>query len=454
MMSTDCTELFANAVAGVRYEDLPSAAIDAAKGSLLDTLGVMLAASGMEPAVRPVIDLVMESGGASESSLLGSGVRVPATGAALANGAMAHCLDFDDRTPLGRHCGSSLIPAALALAEKRGGVSGRAFIAAIAAGQDLFVRLRHNVSADEGWNLSTVLGILSATAAASSVLALDAERTSDALGIASMQASGTMQLVNSGSALRGMYAGFAAQSAVTAALLAQKGLRGIAGALDGEAGLFTLCFRDGYDRHAMLDGLGTTYLGSQIGYKPWPVVGLAHPYIHATLELRRQHRIAASDIDRLLVFIGDRQRHTCAPLARRRAPQNAMDAKFSLPYCIALAAVHGDVSIAHFKEEALAEPAVRAFAEKVTPVDSAADAAQQNHVRAITRDGRILDQAAYQVPGSPSAPMTWPDLVRKFVGCASVAAAAPDARRVERTVERISNLEDLDDVSDVVRGLV
>jgi 2-methylcitrate dehydratase PrpD len=193
-MHTDISSDFAAFAAQARYEDLPADAIEGAKKSILDTLGVILAASGVEPAVRGVAELVRESGGRAESSVLGFGGKVPAAMAAFANGAMAHCLDFDDHAPEGHHPSSSIVPAALAVAERRGGVSGRDLIAAVAAGQDMFLRLRRNVGWKQDWHLTTVLGVFSATASACRVLGLDADRTVNALGIASMQSCGTMEL--------------------------------------------------------------------------------------------------------------------------------------------------------------------------------------------------------------------------------------------------------------------
>ena len=187
--------------ATTRFENLPTASVEAAKKSLLDTLGVTLAASGMEPAVKALVDLVVENGGKPESTIFGFGGKAPASMAAFANGAMAHCLDFDDQTPWGAHPGSSVIPTLLALAELKGEVNGKDLITAIAIGQELFIRLRCNVGWHMDWNLSTVVGVFSATAAGCSLMRLTAEQTANALGIASMQSGGTMELISSASAV-------------------------------------------------------------------------------------------------------------------------------------------------------------------------------------------------------------------------------------------------------------
>ena len=148
--------------------------------------------------------------------------------AALANGAMIHCLDYDDQTPWGQHSGSSLLPAVFAAAERRGGVSGKQMITAVAVGQDIFNRMRQHVEWKKDWNFSTVMGVISATAATvRDVLGLSRDQIAHSFGIASMQCCGTMNVIHSvGGDLRAMYAAFPAKGAVLAAILAQKGVTG------------------------------------------------------------------------------------------------------------------------------------------------------------------------------------------------------------------------------------
>src|SRR5918997_4302753 len=172
----DLVHVFASHAAELAYDQISDDAQWAAKKSILDTLGVILAASGMEPAVRAVINIVKESGGKPECTILGFGGRAPAMMAALSNGALAHCLDYDDQTPWGQHASSSIVPAVFAVAERQGGVSGQDMIAAVAAGQDIFARLRCNVGWKKDWTLSTVLGVFAGAAAASRVMRLPACR--------------------------------------------------------------------------------------------------------------------------------------------------------------------------------------------------------------------------------------------------------------------------------------
>jgi len=453
-MSTDLCHDFAQNVADTRYENLPPAAIDCAKKSILDTVGVILAASGVEPAARSFAACVRDSGGKPESAVLGFGGRAPAAMAALVNGALAHCLDFDDRMLRGAHCGSSLVPAVLAVAERKGGVSGRRMIAAVAAGQDLFMRLRYNVGWRNDWNLSTVFGVFSAAAAASHVLGLGREQVAHALGIAGMQSCGTMETIFApGSGLRGTYGGFSAKGAVFAALLAEQGVAGVDSLFEGKAGIFNVYFRGEYDRAKMLQDLGKEYLGASTLYKPWPAVGLSHTYIHATFGLMRQHRLTASDIDEIRVHVRELQEQTCQPLERRRAPQSAMDAKYSIPFCIGLVVARGHVRVSDFDAAALNDPQVLAVARKVVPVEDRAhwtSHAVEGRVEIVTRGGRTFERLGDDIPGSPQAPLTWEDIVEKFRDCASVSATPLSPEKIDKAQQMAHRLETLGDVTELI----
>ncbi|HEX7908664.1 MAG TPA: MmgE/PrpD family protein [Paraburkholderia sp.] len=454
----DLCHHFAKFVANARYEDLPDDAIEGAKKTILDTLGVTLAASGMEPAVRALVDLLQQGGGSEESTVLGFGGKLPAISAAFANGSMAHCLDFDDQTPWGAHAASSIVPSVFAIAERMGGVTGRRLITAVAIGQDLFARLRCNVGWNQNWNLSSMVGAFSATASASCILGLSAEQTAHALGIASQQSCGTMEVIfATGSDLRGMYAGFTAKGAVIAALLAQKGITGINTLFEGKAGIFNVYFGGKYDREKMLDKLGERFLGGTTLYKAWPAVGNSHTYIHATIELMKEKGIAAKEIETIRTFVGDFTYTMCTPLEIRRAPSTLVDAKMSLPFIVGIAASKGKMGIADFSEAALTDPEVLAMAAKVVPVQDP----NQNwtfklpdgRIEIVTRDGRVFERLGDKIPGSPEAPLTWEQLSEKFVSCASVAAFPPSEAGTRKAQELVRELEIVGDATDVLRAL-
>jgi len=454
----DLSQTFASFVANAKYEHLSADAIEGAKKSILDTLGVMLAATGVEPAVRGVVELVREGGGKEESSILGFGGRAPAVMAAFANGSMAHCLDFDDHAPEGHHPSSSIVPAALAVAERKGGISGRDLITAVAVGQDLFLRLRRNVESRQDWHLTTVLGVYSATASAAHVLGLTEDQIANAFGIAGMQSCGTLELAYGvGSDLRGLYAAFSTKGAVVSALLAQKGVTGTRSIFEGKAGVFNTYFAGKYDRAKMIEGLGKTFSGGSIQYKPWPSCGASHGFIHATIELMKEHKLAASDIQELRVNVGDFQSQLCQPIETRRKPTRSADAKFSIPFCVAVAATYGEVKVPNFFGEGMKDPKVLAMAEKVVPVvDDSFNWTMKlpkGRLDIVTKDGRTLSRVGDPVPGDEECPMTWEYIEKKFADCASLAANHPTADQIAKAVRISRSLETVADATDLLKAL-
>lgn len=451
-LSWEIAEFFAEN----RYEKLPQSAIDGAKKSIIDTLGVCLAASGKEPAVRAMVDFVQHSGGRPESSVLAFGGRVPAIMAAFANGAMSHCLDYDDQTPWGQHSASTLLPAVFAVSERQGGMTGKRMIAAVAAGQDLFNRLRRNIDWQKDWNFSTVMGVFCATAASGYLLDLTKEQIAQALGIASMQSCGTMEVIYStGSDMRAMYAGFPAKGAVLAALLAERNISGVPAVLEGRHGILTMYFGGRYERDKILDGLGHDYTGGLTLYKRWPAVGTAHSHIHATVELVTEHDLRLNDIAEIRVYVGDYHQIMCEPIEVRRVPKTLVDAKFSLPFLVSVAAVHRDMRLSDFTDEGIHDPEVLAAAQKVIPiVDSSLDWKLElppGRVEIVTKDGRRFERVGTDIPGSAANPMSWDDIFRKFTDCAEASINPWSAKQIDRAKDIALRLEEFEDATELLR---
>jgi 2-methylcitrate dehydratase PrpD len=457
---TDLCFVIADHAVSARYEDLPPEAVEGAKKSILDTLGVILAAGGMEPAAQEAARFALEDGGEPESSVIGFGTKLPASAAAFANGAMAHGLDYDDQTPWGQHSASSLIPTVFAIAErvvKRGGtISGKDLIKAVAIGQDLFNRFRRHVDWRKDWNFSTVMGVYCATVAACMLMRLNRDELVNALGIASLQSCGSTAVINAtGSNLRGIYAGFPARGAVTAALLAARGIGGVPTLFEGPHGVMELYFGKRFEREHFLDGLGQRFTGGQTLYKRWPAVGTAHGHIHATIELVRAHGIVPGQIEEIRAFVGDYHRLMSEPLERRREPQTLVEAKFSLPFLIAVAAVRREVRLADFSADSLRDEAVLSVARRVVPVDD--DTLDWTYdmppgrVEIVTLDGRRLTRVGTDLPGSVEAPMTWDDVVNKFVDCAAAAPKALTADLIRSVHATVRELESCDDATVFLR---
>src|SRR5262245_5353607 len=168
------SQTLARHVVGLGYDDLPASVVEVAKNSILDAIGVTLAASGVGEASGAFVEIARTGGGEEQASLIGLGCKVSAPMAAFANGSMAHELDFEDTHDAALvHPNAATLPAALAAAEMTGGISGKEFIVAMVAGADLACRLSLAFRSDpeeRGWYFHPVLGSYGAAAAAARIL--------------------------------------------------------------------------------------------------------------------------------------------------------------------------------------------------------------------------------------------------------------------------------------------
>jgi 2-methylcitrate dehydratase PrpD len=354
------------------------------------------------------------------------------------------------------------VPAVFALAERivheGGTVTGKDMITAVAVGQDLFNRLRRFVDWRKEWMFTTLMGVYSATLAGGRLLGLSREQLVHSMSIACMQSSGLAAVVNSvGGDLRALYAGFPARGAVTAALLAQKGITGVPAIFEGKFGIFEVCFGNRYDRSSIVDGLGTDFTGGLTLYKRWPAVGTAHSHIHATIGIMKDNALDAADIAEIRVFVGDYHRLMSEPLEARRAPATLVDAKFSLPFLVAVAAVRKGMSLNDFTPGGLRDPGVLAAARKIVLVDDPALdwklEMPSGRVEIVLRDGRRFERTGIDIPGSPEAPMTWDDIVSKYTDCAAFAAVPRDAQAIDRVQRTVAALEEAQDATEILRAL-
>jgi 2-methylcitrate dehydratase PrpD len=266
----DAAQRFAHHIVHTRFEDIPPDAMDNTKRDILDTIGCALAGSSA-PGTMEMRGLMNEWGGKPEATVVVYGDKIPSLNAALVNGAMAHARDFDDTYDRGLvHAGVSTVPAAFAIAERMGTVSGKELITACALGQDMLLRMVASVTEWNDFHATAIHGSFGATAAAGKLLGLDEETMISAFGIAYAQASGNVQAIHDGVLTKRLQAGHAARTGVFSALLAQRGFTGARGSLEGQAGFFNVFYGGNYQREELFADLGKRFEGSRLGFKPYP----------------------------------------------------------------------------------------------------------------------------------------------------------------------------------------
>lgn len=452
-------------LANIRYDQISPKAIQMTKSSILDTLGVTLAGSTIGAGCQEIVELAREGGGKQESSIIGGG-RVPAWMAAFANGAMSHALDFDDIDDAAAvHPGVATVPAGFAMAERIGKVSGKEFLTAICMGADLLLRLGFAGRKGQGsfkWLPGQIYGGFAATAVCGKLLQLDEDQLVDAFGIALMQASGSYEPIRgTGSVIRGIWPAFTSQAGVLSALMAQRGISGSKNSLEGKAALFQSYLGGDYERHYLVDDLGVRFFIADSGFKPWPCSGINKPYIEATLRLVREHRIQPNDIEEIVVTVADMGQLLCEPLPERQSPKTPMDAKWSIPFSVAVAALRGKVTIADFTAAGIKDADVLHLARKVKPVFDASLApagrgwtgVPPGVVEVRTTTGQTHSLRVDVALGYGSNPMIRDHHLEKFKDCASYSAKPLSVTEVEKVIRMVDELEELDDVGEIMRIL-
>ena len=447
-------------IVSINYDDIPANAVDITKKSLLDTLGVILAASTLGEGCQEFVNLAIAAGGKKESTIIGFGVKVPAFMAAFANGSMSHALDFEDAHDGALvHSNAATIPAALAVAEAMGSVNGKEFLAAIVLGSDLVCRLGLALNEDlleYGWYMPPILGAFGATTAVSKLLNLTEGQVLDAFSLTLCQATCSAELTHSThSVVRSIRDAFSTKAGVLSALLAKKGVSGFNQPIEGRAGLFNLYARGNYDPLMLTKGLGKTFEGANVSFKPWPSCRGTHPYIDAVLRILDSRRLKPGDVEEIKVVVSTVNKMLCEPLERKQKPLTAIDAKFSLPFVIATALLYGRVTLDHFTPQALSDEGVLKLARKVKyEVDTrlTRKEAMQGSLEIKTKKEMLSKRVGFPY-GHPQNPISQDGLVAKFMDCAAHSARRIPEKALNRLVEQVLSLEEVKNVSDITRCL-
>ena len=448
-------EQLAGFTAALRFEALPAEVIASARLRTLDVIGLALAASTFDFA-RPIIAAV--EAGTGPCTIIGTNRTAVAASAALANGTLAHGLDFDDTHAASiTHASAVVVPTALAIAESAG-ISGRDVITATVAGYEAVARLGMAAPGAfhaRGWHATSTCGAFAAALTAGKLLGLDATRLTHALGLAGSFASGLMEFLEDGSAVKRVHAGWAAHGGVFAATLAAGGVTGPASVLEGRFGFYRT-FVEAAPIAAAFETLGLQWETPRISFKPYPCCHLAHAYIDCALRLREEQRVEPDAIATIECRVPAGEIPIiCEPRPTKLQPRTAYEAQFSLPYAVAAAFIDGRVGLDTFTPARLGDERVLALAARVQHVVDPTSTFPDGFpgwVRVRLADGRVVEAREPDGRGGPSRPLSEAAIVHKFRD--NAGRALPDIRRdeLERAVLSLDGAPDIRKVVALARG--
>ncbi|MFH1652255.1 MAG: MmgE/PrpD family protein [Chloroflexota bacterium] len=427
-----------------RFADLPGETVAFMKDIVLGIFGTTVAGC-REDGCTAVRELVREWGGREQATVLGYGDRVPAANAALVNGTMARALDFDEvlhGPGAGAcHAGALAVPAALAVAELRGGATGQEFLAALVPGMEIAARI-NAVTYYDGVEGTGFCGIFASTAIAGKLLGLSREQLFHAFGLALNRASGTLQNYTEHTLAPRLVEGWAARDGITCAQLAQRGVTGPREFLTGPYGYFHLFNRDRYDLQALTGSLGRDYYFTRAEFKKAPFCGGMIDAIGAVTALVKEKGLTAEAVAGVEVRLPDSLRLIVGnPFIPGANPK--VTAQFSIQYGIASVLLRGGCRLHDFSEESIREPAIARLIEKIR-VDASPDS--RTTIAITTGDGADFT-VSVDAPHGPAHPPTPEEHLSHFRECLRYAreagTALPDAEKLPMLVGKLEKLEDV-----------
>ncbi len=444
-------KLCVSAVA-LRYEDLPADVIRTVKLLVLDTLGVIGAAKSA-PGIQALHTRLARWEAAGTATALLHKLPMSPPNAALANGAAAHALDFDDIHDEARvHTSAVLLPTLLAIAEDVGPVTGRDFILAMAVGAEINARLGLTCfnCLDHGWHPTMLFGVMSSAVAAARLLRLDVETTLGALGFAHHLASGSAQSILDGALTKRLGPGFAAHSAVMAVCLASDGLNGPHRPIEGRAGLFQLQERGEVISAWLMDGFGSQWEILKYGFKAFPCCRCCH----STIDLGQQlhgRGIKPDQVEDVTIWQPAVNFRTVGqPYEANR--DSVVHAQFNASYCFARALHDGTVDLRTFQKPQITDPVIAAFTRRIEVLlDADMDpiAMGPARVKLKLRSGETLAVGSSTLLGGPDSPLSEGRLLQKFRSCLSFGLDA-EGGAIDALASRVLELERSPDVSEIV----
>ncbi|WP_298374063.1 MmgE/PrpD family protein [Azospirillum sp.] len=408
-------------------------AVARARAAVTDTIGCILAGRD-DPATRAVAQAFATAGqqAGGQGCAAVSGQRVGVGVAALVNGTAAHALDFDDNFHgATTHASAVLVPALLAAAQAHGR-SGAEVIEAYIVGLEAQAWVGRGVNPSHytaGWHSTSTVGCIGAAAAVARLLGLGQSSIAAAMTIAVSLCGGPKGQF--GTPVKPFHAGLAARNAVEAALLASSGMSARADILEARDGFLGLCGGDyarGWPEPESGPGEGMLAIET-IGLtaKRHPCCGATHRAIDAVLDLRRDHGFGAEDVAAIRVQVTQAHANNLS-YAR---PANEMQARFSMPYALALALRQDALCLIDFTLPAVEREEVRALLPltELTVYDPSEERAASgrlpHRVTVFLKNGDRLLDIRQSARGDASLPFSEAERWRKFADCTDFGGVFP-----------------------------
>jgi 2-methylcitrate dehydratase PrpD len=430
----------------LKLADVPPAVVEKAKLVFLDTLGIALASSTMDFGLM-AINVARKLGGPKASLLIGTSDRVAAANAVIANGTLAHGLDYDDTLEEAIvHTGCCAGITALAAGEEVG-ATGAAVLEAAIVGTEVLCKVGLVAPGKfhaRGFHPTAICSTFGAAAAAGKLYGLNLNQWVDAFGLCGSQSSGIIEYLADGTWTKRIHPGWSAHGGVIATLLAKEGFRGPAKVLEGTHGFFSAFGgKNDYDFEKILE-LGQRWEIPRLTFKSYPCGSISHPYMDCALRIKQKHSPHPDKIKEVICRTAEGPVHRLwEPLANKQKPVSSYGAKFSLPYSIAVMLIRGRAGLEEFSESAIRDHELLALAAKVRyEIDPTIDYPRhfEGHVQLKMKDGSVFTEDQLHPRGGYEDPLPPEEIEAKFHANARLALAEHDVEEIIRLVQQLEAL--------------
>lgn len=429
---------------GLTYGRIPPEVIERAKDCVIDTVAACVFGSQL-PWTQTVIEFAKRNSAAGGCSVFGTPVKVRAPFACLANGASAHAFELDClvEPSVGIHPSAALAVPGLAPAQGRK-LDGRKLLSAIVAGYEVLYRIGHAANhaiEKNGFHSPGVVGPFGTAVVIGRLFDIDAKQMANAFGIAGSLSSGLMEFSMTGGMVKRLHLGRAAEGGFMAAVLARDGYTGPDGVLDGKFGFLNV-YCNGGEPERLTKDLGSVWHVMKTKIKRYSCHSTAQVPVTLALDLRQKHGISGDDVAGITVAAGEKvvKQHAI------NEPRDITMMQYSVPFCVATALYRDPLDPRTFSEATLNDPKIRALSKsaKVELLKSAPGySSSAARLTLNLKNGKTLTAEGHDFKGTPTMPLTRPELLDKFLKL----TAHRDRAKAERLFSQLAEAEKVKDFS-------
>ena len=447
---SDYLEQLTTFICSCKFEDFPSEVVERAREVVADTLAV-IGAGAQEEEVKKMTARMVPHGGREVATVIGTTRRTEPAKAALINGTAGTFLELDEGNQFGRgHPGIHVIPAALAVSEEKS-FSGRNFLTALVLGYEIGTRIGIACKLRMSMHPHGTWGTVGAAVAIGKLMGYDKAKMREIINVSSSLGLATSRkTMLEGGTVRNVYAGVSNSMGILAHDLIESGFTGEA---DGLRTVFGSVVSDTFSTEAMVEDLGTRYEIARNYFKRHACCRYNHGTLDALGEIVAKRALKPEEVTRV-----DVETYSLAAQLCDQNPQNMLAGKFSIPFAVATAIVHGSTGVESFRPQVINDPSVKDLSRRVFVTEDPKLTAMMprfrpSRVKVRLRDGSALEAEALMNKGDTEDPYSGEELQAKYFDLARLTWKREVGEAIHADVMKLETLADLKGLTGKLRKL-